>query len=72
MGEMTIMLQDVQRILGIGINGSLPDEPANGDRKLALAGLFGEPMSELQRKGYFTSGRSKLGKLCTCATGLRL
>ena len=43
---MTIMLHDVQRVLGIGINGSLPDEPADGDWKLALAGLFGEPMFE--------------------------
>ena len=62
-GEMTIMLHDVQRILGIGINGSLPAEPANGDWKLALAGLFGEPMFELRRKGYFTSGRINVGEV---------
>ena len=55
------MLHDVQRILGIGINGSLPAEPADGDWKLALAGLFGEPMSELRRKGYFTSGSINVG-----------
>ena len=30
-GEMTIMLHDVQQILGIGINGSLPVEPVDGD-----------------------------------------
>ena len=29
------MLHDVQRILGIGIEGSLPAEPANGEWKLA-------------------------------------
>ena len=51
-----IMLHNVQRILVIGIEGSLPDEPADGEWKLALAGLFGEHMSELRRKRYFTSG----------------
>ena len=39
-----IMLHDVQRILGIGIEGSLPAEPTDDDWKLALAGLFGVPM----------------------------
>ena len=48
MGEMTIMLHDVQRILGIGIEGSLPAEPAEGEWKGAITGLFGEPMSELR------------------------
>ena len=71
-GEMTIMLHDMERILGIGINGSLPAEPANGDWKLTLAGLFGEPMSELRRKGTLPAGASTLGKLCTSATSLRL
>ncbi|XP_057518350.1 protein MAINTENANCE OF MERISTEMS-like [Amaranthus tricolor] len=55
-GEMTIMLHDVQHILGIGVEGSLPAEPADGEWKLAIAGLFGEPMSELRRKGIFISG----------------
>ena len=55
-GEMTIMLHDVQRILGIGIEGSLPAEPSDGEWKLALAGLLGEPMSKLRRNGYFTKG----------------
>ena len=55
-GEMTIMLHDVQRILGIGIEGSLPVEPAEGEWKGVIAGLFGETMSELRRKGIFTSG----------------
>ena len=55
-GEMTIMLHDVQRILGIGIEGSLPAEPAEGEWKGAIAGLFGEPISELRQKGIFTSG----------------
>ncbi|XP_057540652.1 protein MAIN-LIKE 2-like [Amaranthus tricolor] len=50
------MLHDVQRILGIGIEGSLPAEPAEGEWKGAIADLFGEPMSELRRKGIFTSG----------------
>jgi hypothetical protein len=66
-GEMTIMLHDVQRILGVGIDGALPDHPADGDWKLALAGLFGEPMSELRRKGLFTSGSinvSEMLELC--------
>ena len=54
--EMTIMLHDVQRILDIGIEGSLPAEPAEGEWKGAIAALFGEPMSELRRKGIFTSG----------------
>ena len=46
-GKMTIMLHDVQRILGIAIEGSLPAESADGEWKLALADLFGDPMSEL-------------------------
>ena len=46
-GEMTIMLHNVQCILDNGIEGSLSAEPADGEWKLALAGLFGEPMSEL-------------------------
>ena len=54
-GEMTIMLHDVQLILGIGIEGSLLAEPAEGEWKGAIAGLFGEPISELQWKGEFTS-----------------
>ena len=62
-GEMTIMLHDVQWILGIGINDSLLTEPADGDRKLALAGLFGEPIFELRRKGYFTSGSINVGEV---------
>ena len=55
-GEMTIMLHDVHRIIGIGIEGSLPAEPANDEWKLALAGLFGEPISELRRKGTSLAG----------------
>ena len=42
-GEMTIMLHDMQRILGIGIEGSLPAEPVDGEWKVALADLFGDP-----------------------------
>ena len=57
------MLHDMQCILGIGIEGSLPAEPADGEWKLALAGLFGEPMSELRRKGYFTSGSINVGEV---------
>ena len=60
---MTIILHDMQRILGIGIEGSLPAEPANGEWKLALAGLFGEPMSELRRKGIFTSVCINVGEV---------
>ena len=47
---MTIMLHDVQRILGIVIEGLLPVEPTDGEWKLALVILFGEPMYELRRK----------------------
>ena len=54
---------DVQRILGIGINGSLSAEPADGDWKLALAGQFGEPVSELRRKRYFTCGSINVGEV---------
>ncbi|XP_057538035.1 protein MAIN-LIKE 1-like [Amaranthus tricolor] len=60
---MTIILHDMQRILGIGIEGSLPAEPGDGEWKLALTGLFGEPMSELRRKGYFTSGCINVGEV---------
>ena len=59
---MIIMLHNVQRILGIGINGSLPAESADGDWKLALAGLYGKPMSKLRRKGYFTRGSINVGE----------
>ena len=62
-GEMTIMLHDVQRILGIGIDGSLPTEPSDHDWQLGLAGLFGEPLSELRAKGHFTSGSINVGSL---------
>ncbi|XP_057524392.1 protein MAINTENANCE OF MERISTEMS-like [Amaranthus tricolor] len=55
-GEMTIMLHDVQRILGIGIKGSLPAEPSEGEWQVGITNLFGEPMSELRRKGIFTCG----------------
>ena len=57
------MLHDVQRILGIGIEGSLSTEPVDGEWKLALASLFGELMSELRRKEYFTNGCINIGKV---------
>ena len=57
------MLHDVQRILGIGIDGSLPTEPSDHDWQLGLAGLFGEPLSELRAKGHFTSGSINVGSL---------
>ena len=50
------MLHDVQRILGIGIEGSLPAEPSEGEWQVGITNLFGEPMFELRRKGIFTSG----------------
>ncbi|XP_057535249.1 protein MAIN-LIKE 1-like [Amaranthus tricolor] len=116
-GEMTIMLYDVQRILGIAIEGSLPAEPTvttrltvdwkkeNGDGGLGslrvtrrrrkrkreigkgnvglgegdgkgngnwvsdlgvwvgITNLFGEPMSELRRRGAFTSGCVNVAEL---------
>ena len=40
------MLHDVQRILGIGIEGSLPAEPSEGEWQVGITNLFGEPMSE--------------------------
>ena len=72
-GEMTIMLHDVQHILGIGIEGSLSAELADGEWKLKLAGLFGEPMSKLRRNGYFTSGSinvSEIMHMCHWPQGL--
>ncbi|XP_057535379.1 protein MAIN-LIKE 1-like [Amaranthus tricolor] len=62
-GEMTIMLHDVQRILGIGIDGSLPVQPFDNEWQLGLAGLFGMPLSELRAKGHFTSGSINVGAL---------
>ncbi|XP_057524673.1 protein MAINTENANCE OF MERISTEMS-like isoform X2 [Amaranthus tricolor] len=62
-GEMTIMLHDVQRILGIGIDSSLPVEPSHREWQLGLAGLFGEPLSEMRGKGHFTSGNINVGAL---------
>ena len=37
-------------------NSSLSAEPAEGEWKGAIVGLFGEPMFELRWKGIFTSG----------------
>ena len=71
-GEMTIMWHDVQRILKVGIDGSLPTELADGDWKLGLAGLFREPISELRKKGYFTSGSINVGECCSYVTILSL
>ena len=48
------MLHDMQCILRIGIEGSLPAEPADSEWKLALAGPFGEPMSELRKNSLET------------------
>ena len=62
-GEMTIMLHDVQRILSVGIEGLLLAEPTEGEWKLALVGLFGEPMSELCRNGCFTSGTINISEV---------
>ena len=50
------MLHDVQRILGIGIEGCLPAEPSEGEWQVGITNLFEEPMSELRRKGIFTCG----------------
>ncbi|XP_057533799.1 protein MAIN-LIKE 1-like [Amaranthus tricolor] len=62
-GEMTIILHDVQRILGIGIDSSLPVEPSDSEWQLGLGNLFGEPLSELRAKGHFTSGIINVGAL---------
>ena len=55
-GKMTIMLHDVQRILGIAIEGSLPAEPFVVEWQVGITNLFGEPMSELRCRGAFTGG----------------
>ncbi|XP_057545025.1 protein MAIN-LIKE 1-like [Amaranthus tricolor] len=57
------MLHDVQGILGIGIDGSLPVEPSDCEWQHSLGGLFGEPFSELRAKGHFTSGSINVGAL---------
>ncbi|XP_057548371.1 protein MAIN-LIKE 1-like [Amaranthus tricolor] len=62
-GEMTIMLHDVQRILGISIEGSLPAEPSEAEWEVGITNLFGEPLSELLRKGAFTSGCISVAEL---------
>ena len=49
------MLHDVQPIMGIGIDGSLPAEPSEGEWQVGITNFFEEPMSELRRKGIFTS-----------------
>ena len=66
-GEMTIMLHDVQRILGLTIDGALPTVPPAAEWKLGLASLFGDPIAELQRKGSIINGNvnvSELLELC--------
>ncbi|XP_057532944.1 protein MAINTENANCE OF MERISTEMS-like [Amaranthus tricolor] len=62
-GEMTIMLHDVQRILGISIDGSLPAEPSEAEWEVGITNLVGEPLSELRRKGSFTSGCISVAEL---------
>ena len=57
------MLHDVQRILGVGIDGSLPAELAESDWKLGLANLLGDQMSEVRKKRYFTSGSINVGEM---------
>ena len=54
------MLHGVQRISGLGIEGLFP---VDGEWKLVLADLFGELMSELRRKGYFTGGNINVGEI---------
>ena len=60
---MTIMLHDVQRILGIAIEGSLPDEPSEVEWEVGITNLFGEPMYELRRRGAFICGCVKVAEL---------
>ena len=62
-GEMTIMLHDVQCILGIAIKGSLPAEPSEAECQVGITNLFGEPMSELRRRGAFTCGCVNVAEL---------
>ena len=57
------MLHEVQRILGIAIEGSLPVEPSEVEWQVGITNLFGEPMSKLQRRGVFTSGCVNIAKL---------
>ena len=60
---MTIMLHDVQRILGIAIEGSLLAEPSEAEWQVGITNWFGEPMSELRRRGVFTSGCMNVAEL---------
>ncbi|XP_057528012.1 protein MAIN-LIKE 1-like [Amaranthus tricolor] len=62
-GEMTIMLHDVQRILGISIEGFLSAEPSKAEWHVGITNLFGEPMSELRRRGAFTCGSVNVAEL---------
>ena len=57
------MLHDVQRILGISIDGSLPAEPSEAEWEVGITNLVGEPLSELRRKGSFTSGCISVAEL---------
>ncbi|XP_057543246.1 protein MAINTENANCE OF MERISTEMS-like [Amaranthus tricolor] len=57
------MLHDVQRILGIAIEGSLPAEPSEAEWQVGIKNLFGQPMSELRRRGTFTSGCVNVAEL---------
>ena len=61
-GEMTIMLHDVQRILGIGIEGSLPAEPFEGEWQDDITNLFGGPCPSCEGKGYSPAAASTLLK----------
>ena len=57
------MLHDVQRILGITIEGSLPAESSEVEWQVGITNLFGKPMSELPRRGVFTSGYVNVAEL---------
>ncbi|XP_057529912.1 protein MAINTENANCE OF MERISTEMS-like [Amaranthus tricolor] len=56
-----------RRPLGISIEGSLPAEPSEAEWEVGITNLFGEPLSELRRKGSFTGGCitvAELMRLC--------
>ena len=71
-GEMIIMLHDVQRILGVGIEGSLPANPLRVSGSSRWPVYLESQCPSCVERGTSLAGPSTLVKLCTRATGLRL
>ena len=63
-GEMTIMLHDVQHILGVSVDGNLPTSLADVDLKEQLKGFFGFATSkELSSTGTMKDGKLMIDKV---------